>query len=83
MTAQRRNQISNRRWIWMALTLFGRGRSCCLAWDRGGECKKRCPLGKHHLKPQADLVGGRLLSRDLWLLPAGLWCCFRIFVAYL
>ena len=44
--------------------LLSRSRSCS---EQGA---KRRHVGSHHLKPQADLVGGRQLSRDLRLLPA-------------
>jgi hypothetical protein len=57
--------------------LFGRSRRCWCTWDlslsgRAARTKRR-PLGRNNLKPQADLVGGRQLSRDLWLLPTGIY----------
>jgi hypothetical protein len=56
--------------------LFGRGLACRFPWNLslsgGGECTKCRPFGNHDLKPQTDLVGGRQLSRDLWLLSTGL-----------
>ena len=76
MTAPRRDRHSAPRWIRKVLPysvvvlIVGSAWDLSLPWDE--ECTKRRPLGNHHVKPQADLVGGRQLSRDLWLLPTGL-----------
>ena len=66
MTAQRRDRHSAHRWIRKVLpgsvVVLVVGSLGIFLYRAVEKCTKRRPIGNHHLKPQADLVGGRQLS---------------------
>ena len=74
MTIQHRDRPSTRRWIRRAIpasiVVLIVGSLGTVLYRAVSRSTKRRPLGSHLLKSQADLVGGRQLSRDLRLLPA-------------